>query len=136
VVPVLAVNKRRASDTRQVEVKVMAETDRITTGQITIMLYQEEAVTEKVKARTLIAGLYAGETLISNEVTVACSQTSSEKRDRFFPVNLVLSKEADEFNGQAVELRLYEPIGTSQRRPYPDKARFTLVRTFTSDFDF
>jgi uncharacterized protein (TIGR02687 family) len=136
VVPVLAVNKRRASDTRPVAVKVMAETDRITTGQVTIMLYQEEAVTEKVKARTLIAGLYAGETLVSDEVTVACSQTSSEKRDRFFPVNLVLSKQADEFNGQAVELRLCEPVGTSQRRPYPDKARFTLVRTFTSDFDF
>jgi uncharacterized protein (TIGR02687 family) len=136
VVPVLAVNKRRASDTRQVAVKVMPETDRITTGQITVILYQEEAVTEKIKPRTLIVGLYAGETLISNEVTVACTQTSTEKRDRFFPVNLVLSKEADEFNGQAVELRLHEPIGTSQRRPYPDKARFTLVRTFTSDFDF
>jgi len=136
VVPVLAVNKKRSSDTRQVAVKVIAETDRITTGQVTIMLYQEEAVTEKIKPRTLIAGLYAGDTLISNEVTIACSQTSLEKRDRFFSVNLVLSREADEFNGQAVELRLYEPVGTSQRRPYPDKARFTLVRTFTSDFDF
>ena len=134
VIPVLAVNKSRTSDTRQVSVRIMPETDRITTGQITVMLYQQEPVTEKVKARRLIAGLYAGQTLISDEVAVDCSQTSQEGRDRFFPVTLVLSKEADAHNGKEVELRLYEPVGVSQRRPYPDKARFTLVRTFMSDF--
>lgn len=136
VVPVLVVKKRRASDTRQVAVKVMASTDRITTSRVTVILYQEEPVTEKVKPRTLIVGLYAGDALISNEVTEVFSQTSGETRDRFHEVTLVLSRDADEFNGRVVELRLHEPIGTSQRRPYPDKARFTLVRTFTSDFDF
>lgn len=134
VIPVLAVNKRRTSDVRQVSVRIMPETDRITTGQITVMLYQQEPVTEKVKARRLIAGLYAGETLISDEVAIDCSQTSQEGRDRFFPVTLVLSKEADAYNGKEIELRLHEPVGISQRRPYPDRARFTLVRTFTSDF--
>lgn len=134
VLPILAVNKRRTSDTRQVSVKIMPETDRITTGQITVMLYQQEPVTEKVKARRLVAGLYAGETLISDEVAVDCSQTSDEARDRFFPVTLVLSREADAFNGQKIEMRLHERVGVSQRRPYPDKARFMLVRTFTSDF--
>lgn len=134
VLPVLAVNKRRTSDTRQVSVKIMPETDRITTGQITVMLYQQEPVTEKVKARRLVAGLYAGQTLISDEVAVDCSQTSGEARDRFFPVTLMLSREADSFNGKQVEMRLHEPIGGSQRRLYPDKARFTLVRAFTSDF--
>ena len=134
VIPVLAVNKRRTSDTRQVAVSIMAETDRITTGQITVMLHQQEAVTEKIKPRRLIAGLYAGQILVSNEVVVDCSQTSDEVRDRIFPVTLVLSKEADAFNGKEIELRLQEPVSNSQRRPYPDKARFTLVRTFTSDF--
>ena len=134
VIPVLAVNKSRTSDLRRVSVRIMPETDRITTGQITVMLYQQEPVTEKVKARRLIAGLYAGQTLISDEVAVDCSQTSQEGRDRFFPITLVLSKEADAHNGKEVELRLQESVGVSQRRPYPDKARFTLVRTFMSDF--
>lgn len=136
VVPVLAINKRRTSDTRQVAVRIMAQTDRITTGQITVVLHQEEPVSEKVKGRTLIAGLYADDVLISNEVRVSCSQTSPEERDRLFPVTLMLSKEADDANGRTVELRLSEQVGASERRPYPDKARFTLVRTFTSDFDF
>lgn len=134
VVPVVAVNKRRTSDTRQVAVRIMAQTDRITTGQITVVLYQEEPVTEKVKPRTLIAGLYGGDTLISNEVTVTCTQTSEQSRDRTYPVTLVLSSDADDFNGQNVELRLFEPVGSSGRRPYPDRARFLLRRTFGSDF--
>jgi hypothetical protein len=97
------------------------------------MLFQQEQVSEKVKSRRLIAGLYAGDTLISDEVTVDCSQVSPETRDRFFPLTLTLSKDADAFNGKTIELRLYEPVG-SQRRPYGEKARFTLSRTFTSDF--
>jgi TIGR02687 family protein len=133
VVPVIAVNKRRSSDTYQTPIKIVTETDKITTGQITVMLFQQEPVSEKVKSRRLIAGLYAGSTLISDEVTVDCSQVSTEARDRFFPVTLVLSMDADAFNGKTIELRLYEPVG-SQRRPYGEKARFTLSRTFTSDF--
>ena len=133
VTPVIAVNKRRSSDTYQTPVKIVTETDKITTGQITVMLFQQEQVSEKVKSRRLIAGLYAGDTLISDEVTVDCSQVSPETRDRFFPLTLTLSKDADAFNGKTIELRLYEPVG-SQRRPYGEKARFTLSRTFTTDF--
>ena len=133
VVPVIAVNKRRSSDTYQTPVKIVTETDKITTGQITIMLFQQEPVREKVKARRLVAGLYAGNTLISDEVTVDCSQASPEARDRFFPLTLTLSRDADTFNGKTIELRLHEPVG-SQRRPYNEKAHFTLSRTFTSDF--
>jgi len=136
-VPVLAVNKSRKSNTRQVEVTLCEFPERITTGQITVTAYQQDAVTEKVKARTLVFGLYAGETLISNEVRVEFSQTSADKRERYVPVTLILSQDADQFNNQPVELRLSEPIpGTTQCRPYPHKARSILVRTFTSDFDF
>ncbi|MCL2802835.1 MAG: BREX-1 system phosphatase PglZ type A [Micrococcales bacterium] len=136
VVPVLAINKKRAKDTDRVAVRPMADTDRITTGQITVHLYQEEPVTEKIRPRELFAALYVEDTMVSNEVCVVCSQTSSEKRDRFHPITLVLSRQADPFNGQTIELRLFETVGTSQRVRYPPTLRFTLNRTFTSDFDF
>ncbi|MDR2895081.1 MAG: BREX-1 system phosphatase PglZ type A [Propionibacteriaceae bacterium] len=137
VVPVLTVNKGRRSDTRWVEVALLAVPERITTSQITVTLFQEEPVSEKVKPRTLVAGLYVGEILISNEVTVEFSRTSADKRERYFEIKLILGQEADQFNNQTVELRLAESIAdTTQRRPYPLKARSTLVRTFTSDFDF
>jgi len=136
-VPVISVNKKRASDVRQVTVKLLPETDRITTAQITVNCYQVDQVTDKVKPIRLTAGLYAGETLISSEVTVEFSQTSTDKRDRYFPLRLILSTDADAYNGQVVELRLSEQIAdTSHRRWYPEKARFTLAPVFARDFDF
>jgi uncharacterized protein (TIGR02687 family) len=138
VVPVLAVNKKRSSDVRTVAVRILQKTDKITTGQIAVDLFQEEPVTEKVKPVTLAAGLWAGDTLISNEVPIQFSHTSPDARERYATARLALTSDADDFNGQAVELRLMETIpGTQQRRAYHDAtARFTLVRTFGSDFDF
>src|SRR5207247_6393898 len=57
VVPVLAVNKKRKSDTRLVNVEVWPESDKITTGQVVVRLFQSEPVGDKVQPRTLRAGL-------------------------------------------------------------------------------
>lgn len=138
VVPVLSVNKKRKSDTRLVNVRVLPETDKITTGQLVVKLFQAEPVSDKVQPRTLRAGLYVGETLISNDPPpeLTFDSTSSEQRDRYQSVQLLLNKEADDYNNRAVELRLEEQIpNTSQWRVY-EKAVYTLKRSFTSDFDF
>ena len=79
VVPVLAVNKKRKSDTRLVNVEVWPESDKITTGQVVVRLFQSEPVSDKVQPRTLRAGLYVGETLISNHVNLTFDQTSDRQ---------------------------------------------------------
>lgn len=138
VVPVLSVNKKRKSDTRLVNVKVLPDTDKITTGQLVVKLFQSEPVSDKVQPRTLRAGLYVGETLISTDPPpeITFDSTSSEQRDRYESVQLLLNKDADDYNNRAVELRLEERIpNTSQWRVY-EKAMYTLKRSFTSDFDF
>lgn len=138
VVPVLSVNKKRKSDTRLVNVKVLPDTDKITTGQLVVKLFQAEPVSDKVQPRTLRAGLYVGETLISNDPPpeLTFDFTSPEQRDRYQSVKLLLNKDADGYNNRAVELRLEERIpNTSQWRVY-EKAMYTLKRSFTSDFDF
>lgn len=136
VVPVLAINKKRRSDTRQVSVEILPETDKITTGQLVVKLYQNEPVSEKVQPRILRAGLYVGETLISNQPELTFDQTSDDKRDRYQSARMLLSRDADEFNNRAVEFRLEEQIpNTSQWRAY-QRATYRLRRSFTSDFDF
>jgi uncharacterized protein (TIGR02687 family) len=136
VVPVLAVKKKRTSDTRQVEVKVLPESDKITTGQVVILLFQSEPVSDKVQPRRARAGLYGGETPISNQVEVIFDQDSAEQRDRYQSVQLLLNNAADSYNNRQVEFRLEEPIpNTNQWRPYA-KAMYTLKRSFASDFDF
>ncbi len=138
VVPVLAINKKRKSDTRHVNVTVLPDTDKITTGQLVVKLFQSEPVSDKVQPRLLRAGLYIGETLISNDPQpeLIFDSTSTEQRDRYQSVQLLLNQDANDFNNRTVEFRLEERIpNTNQWRPY-EKAMYTLKRSFTSDFDF
>lgn len=138
VVPVLVVNKKRKSDTRLVNVQVMPETNKITTGQLVVKLFQSEPASEKVQARVLRAGLYVGETLISNDPPpeLTFDSTSDEQRDRYQSIQLLLNQDANDYNNRAVEFRLEGRIpNTNQWRVY-EKAMYTLKRSFTSDFDF
>lgn len=136
VVPMLAINKKRKSDIRRVNVEAQPETDKITTGQLVVKLHQSEPVSEKVQPRTLRAGLYVGETLISNQVELVFDQSSDDVRDRYQSVRMLLSQAADAFNTRAVEFRLEEQIpNTSQWRIY-QRVLYTLRRSFTTDFDF
>ncbi len=136
VVPVLTVNKKRKSDTRPVNVEVLPETDKITTGQLVVKLFQSEPVNDKVQPRTLRAGIYIGETLISNQPELIFDQSSDEKRDRYQNVRMLLSQDANEFNNRSVEFRLEEQIpNTTQWRTY-QRAQYLLKRSFMSDFDF
>jgi uncharacterized protein (TIGR02687 family) len=136
VVPVLAINKKRKSDTRLVNVDVLPESDKITTGQLVVKLFQSEPVSEKVQARKVRAGLYVGETLISNQPELVFDQESTDKRDRYQSARMLLSLDANDYNNRTVEFRLEERIpNTNQWRVYA-KAMYTLKRSFTSDFDF
>ena len=136
VVPVLAINKKRKSDIRKVSVQILPETDKITTGQLIVKLYQTEPVSEKIQPRILRAGLYVGETLISDQRELIFNQKSQDARDRYQSVQILLVQDADSFNNQTVEFRLEEQIPkTSQWQVY-QRIQYTLRRSFSTDFDF
>jgi uncharacterized protein (TIGR02687 family) len=136
VVPVLTVNKKRKSDTGQVSVEIWPESDKITTGQVVVKLFQSEQVDDKLQPRILRASLYVGETLISNQIELMFDQTSADKRDRYQEARMLLNSDANDFNNRIAEFRLEEQIpNTSQWRTYR-KAMYTLKRSFASDFDF
>ncbi|MEN1565111.1 BREX-1 system phosphatase PglZ type A, partial [Pseudomonas aeruginosa] len=105
----------------------------ITTGQLAVVLYQSEAVTEKKQARRLRAGLYTldGE-LISDSHELTFDFASDNPRERELSVRFILSRKADEANNQQVELRLEEQVeGTSHFTQYK-ATRYTIRRSFTS----
>lgn len=133
VVPIISINKGRSTTVETVNVDIHPESDKITTGQIVVKLYQTMKVEPQRIARRLRAGLYFGELLISNEQELVFDAESSEGRDRFQSVRLLLSKDADAANNQSVEFRLSEPIeGTDQWKKYKS-APYTIRRAFTTD---
>ena len=138
LIPVISINKKRQSDVGKVDVELIGGGGKtITTGQLAVVLYQTEPVTDKRQPRRLRAGLYslAGDA-ISDVQELSFDMTSSNPREREEAVRFILSRKADDFNNQQVELRLEEPVdGTSHHRPYL-AVRYTIRRSFTSEFEF
>lgn len=136
VVPVITVNKKRKSDIRPVNVDLMPETDKITTGQLAVKLLQREAVTDKIQPRQIRLGLYVGDTLISDQPILTFDSASDDQRERYQSATLYLTQDADEFNNRPVELRLEEPIPNTTQWKVFSKGHYTIKRSFTTDFDF
>ena len=81
----------------------------ITSGQIAVKCYQMQPVEGKILPRTLRAGLYSlsGE-LISDEHELVFDLTGSSTHDREMTFSLVLTHEAEKYNGQEIVLKLRE----------------------------
>lgn len=138
VIPVIHINKKRQSDVGRVDVDFIGAGGKtITTGQLAVVLYQAEPVTEKRQPRRLRAGLYTldGE-LVSDQHDLMFDFSSTHARDRELSIRLMLSRKADEANNQQVELRLDERVeGTTHFSKYKS-VRYTIRRSITSEFDF
>ncbi|MGO7078401.1 BREX-1 system phosphatase PglZ type A [Rhizobium johnstonii] len=138
VIPVIRVGKQREADIGQVEVQILVSgRSLISSGQTAVTLYQVQPVSEKMRPREVLAGIYANDgTLISDEYTLVFDFSSDNPREREMPRKFLLSREADRFNNQEVILKLRERVGKT--RLYQDYAthRFQLRRGITTDFDF
>lgn len=137
IIPILTVKKSRESDVEPVEVEILSgDTRVITTNQLGVKLYQRNPVDEKTRPREFKIGLYALDgALLSDEQTRAFNIESEDARDRELQVRLLLSKRADDYNGQDVELRLSERHKDTTTFKDYKSVRYTLRRRQT-DFDF
>jgi len=136
VIPVLEISKKRTSDVGQVDVEILRSgSNAITSGQLSVTLYQVDAATEKLQPRRLRAAIYAedGE-LLSDSQEITFDRTSENPREREFPVRFILTRKSDAYNGKEVILKLEERFaGTTTYQEYRS-LRYTLRRSFTSDF--
>lgn len=138
VIPVLKINKKRQSDVTSVEVEILrGASSVITSGQLAVALYQSGPVTDKIQPKVLRAGIYteAGD-LISDSHELTFDLSSENPRERELQIRFVLTRNADDANGQEVFLKLEEKhAGTSHYKEYKS-LRYVMRRSFTSDFDF
>jgi hypothetical protein len=136
VVPVVRIHKARTDDVGRVEVDLLRVPAKITTGQLSVALFQDRPAVDKVLPRTLRVGVFAKDgTTLSEAKTLTFDSREAEGRKRETTLLLTLSHEADAYNNSTVELRLEETIpGTSQTVTYKSHA-LKLQKPFTSDFD-
>jgi len=136
VVPVVKIHKARTDDTGRVEVELLRVPAKITTGQLSIALFQDRPALDKVLPRTLRVGVFAKDgTSLSEIKTLVFDSKETEARQRETTVLIVLSPAADAFNNREVELRLEETVpGTSQIVTYKTHS-LKLQKPFTTDFE-
>ncbi len=138
IIPVLLINKKRQSDITSVQVDILrGSTSMITSGQFSVIFYQAQQVSDKVHPLSLRAGIYtqAGE-LVSDIHEIVFDKTSDNPRDREMPIRFLLTRKADQANGQELILKLEQKLAaTTHYREYKS-ARYMLRKSFTSDFDF
>lgn len=138
VIPVLQINKKRESDLTQVDVDIMRGAGTlITSGQLSVTFYQVQAVSDKVRGRKLQAGIYtlAG-VLISDLHELDFDLDSENARERETPVRFLLTREANQANNQEVVLIVKEQVAATSHYQEYKSLRYTLRRSFSSDFDF
>jgi uncharacterized protein (TIGR02687 family) len=136
VLPVVKIHKARADDTGEVEVELLRVPAKITTGQLSISLFQDRPAIGKVLPLTLRVGIFAKDGTILSEIkTVTFDSKDGEARQRETTLLLILSHAADAYNNREVDLRLEKsPAGTSQFVTYKTHS-LLLQKPFTSDFD-
>ena len=136
VVPVVKIHKARTDDTGQVEVELLRVPAKITTGQLSIALFQDRPAVAKVLPRTLRVGIFAKDgTSLSEIKTQTFDSKETEARNRETTLLLVLSPAADAFNNREVELRLDGTVpGTSHSFVYKTHS-LKLQKPFTTDFE-
>lgn len=136
VIPLLKIRKKREGDTVQVEVDIISGMSVITSGQVAVKCYQTSPVEGKTLPRTLRAGLFSlsGE-LISDECELVFDLTGPSARDREVTFSLVLTHEAEQYNGREIVLKLRErEPGTTFYKDY--QIRKYQLRRQLMDLDF
>jgi uncharacterized protein (TIGR02687 family) len=136
LVPVIRIHKARADDTQRVEVEISRVPAKITTGQVSIALFQKLPVEGKVLPRALRVGVFSKDGKELSEIkTHVFDSGETEPRLREVVIGLVMSHAADAYNNQDVEIRLVETLqGTSQEVTYKSQG-LKLQKPFASDFD-
>ncbi len=136
IIPVVSIHKARSDDTRKVEVEPLRLPGKITTGKVSLALYQSEPVADKVLPRKLRVGVYAPDgKLLSEVATLNFDSSDTEPRKREQRMVLTLSRLADRYNNSQVEIRLEETLaGTNQTTVYKNY-RLKMQKPFAGDFD-
>jgi len=136
IVPVVKIHKARSDDTERVEVELLRVPAKITTGQISLSLFQEKPTVGKVLPRILRIGIFAKDgTPLSEVKTQSFDSQDTEARNRETTMLLVLSHAADSFNNTDVDLLLEERVPGTDHFVIYKRHSIKLQKPFISDFD-
>ncbi|MET9492794.1 BREX-1 system phosphatase PglZ type A [Nocardia sp. NPDC006630] len=134
VVPLVELRQtKQRKQIRKVEVEISTTSRTVTSSTVVVTLTQAEAVSATVRARRLRVGVWANGELLSNTRDIDMDSTTDDIRERVVRLELVLSDDAQKYNGKEVKIRADDLRGES-RIDYKD-THVVLQRGFGGFFD-
>lgn len=130
IIPVLYSHLRREDKKESVGVTLLGSALTMVSSRLKFSLIQSEAVSEDMKERKVLCGIYEGNNLITNEKEINLNSTDINPQNRFYSVELILSKPA---SGGLLELRIYDKDDKDRLNPL-DKAIVTNKTLIEQDF--
>ena len=135
VVPLISIKKKRKDDVRDVDVSAVPMSQ-ITTNSFSISFYQEEVVSEKVKARSLKMAFYGNDgKLLSNTQSFTFESSDAHDRNRETKLKFDLKQHASDYSGQNIKLVMKKRIEGSNEEPVYREYEMKLQLSFMNDFD-
>lgn len=135
VIPIIEINRKRISDISVVDVDVLTSSSRITSGRITLGLYQTTAVSDKVKARALRFAFYDDNgNIISDTVNLNFDSSSSDTVSREKKHTFIFSNDISNFNGKEAVFKMEELISGSNHYTTYKSVLFKISILLTPEF--
>ena len=130
VIPVLYSHLRREDKKESVGVTLLGSALTMVSSRLKFSLIQSDAVSEDYKEIRVLCGIYEGGNLISAEKEVVLNSTDVNPQNRFYSVELILSKPA---SGGLLELRIFDKEDKDKLNPLA-KAIVTNKTLIEQDF--
>jgi len=136
IVPVLTVTKTRDDDVATVDVSILSNASNIiSTGTLSLTLYQNQPCSEKLHPRQLKIALYTvDDDLVSDIQEILFDAKTETVKEREHLVDLRLTSKASDYNGQTLYLKLTEPYGNTGKFVEYKRKAYELRMTFGLDF--
>lgn len=136
IVPVMTVSYKSGQSTKQVDIDIIKNSDKISTMILPVSFVQTSPVTDTYLPRTIRAAIYApdGEKL-SDEFTFTFDFEAGSERKREVKHTFQISNLASNYYGEWVKLKLEEPIEDSTKWKDYKEFSYQLVTSYTDGFD-
>lgn len=130
VIPVIYSHLRRDDKKNCVGLTLIENALNMLSSRVKFSIVQSDAVSEDYKERKISCGIYEGNKLVTNEKEVNLSSTDANPQNRFYTIELTLSKPV---TGGLLELRIYDVTDKDKLNPLA-KATVTNKTLIEQDF--
>ncbi|RXJ95792.1 BREX-1 system phosphatase PglZ type A [Arcobacter sp. AHV-9/2010] len=135
VIPLLEIKYHRKNMISEVEATIMPIST-ITTNYVNVSVYQEEAISERIKPITISCGFYSEDGIeLSDKHKITLNSSDDENRNRENKLRFTFKEISNKYSGKFIKFVMKKVIENSSEEPIYKTYDVKLQLAFFNDFD-